>query len=63
MGQMGPMRRIRPIGPMCPIGVRWVVSPGLNGWQRQMRHRPFGTPRHGPYFRTARIMYSLHPGW
>ena len=37
--------------------------PSQNGLHRHTRHTPFAPPTTGPYLRTARIMYSLHPGW
>src|SRR5437870_2720938 len=37
--------------------------PRLQGLHRQMRHAPFAAPTTGPYFFTAPMKYSLHPGW
>src|SRR5262249_12352737 len=36
--------------------------PLLHGLHRQIRHVPFAQPTTGPYFLTAPMKYSLHPG-
>jgi hypothetical protein len=63
-----PMRWNQPSSSLCrqfataADGHGGSYPPAVQGLQRQMRYIPLQAPRTGPYFRTARMKYSLQLG-